>query len=222
MVQQTQKQDAAGGVALISRETVRLIENLERDNAALRSEVAQLRTFRTLALRDELTGLANRRSLYKRLSQEISLAARHPDRHFSVAVIDVNNFKEINDTYGHAAGDETLCWLAEFLERTFRHHDVCYRLGGDEFAVILPETTHAERLMPVSRLRTSLERENGRRMLPVQISIGVASWPQDGRTPSGVLEAADLAMYRDKARQKQRPPGRVDATDNMPTSSISM
>jgi diguanylate cyclase (GGDEF)-like protein len=205
----------------MSQETLQLIAELERDNAALRSEVAQLRNFRTLALRDELTGLANRRSLYKRLSQEISLAARHPERHFSVAVIDVNHFKEINDTYGHAAGDETLRWLGGFLERTFRHHDVVFRLGGDEFAVILPETMHAERLKPVARLRASLDRENARRILPVHISIGVASWPKDARTPSGILEAADLAMYRDKAQQKPRS-APVDSSDRISANAISM
>ena len=151
------------------------------------------------ATTDQLTGLFNRRALEERLEAEISRSVRHQIR-TTVALLDLDRFKVINDTLGHAAGDRYLVLVSQLLRRHIRTLDVVGRLGGDEFLVILPMTNPAEASGFVQRVQqafTDMIMDNpefGRG----SISIGISEAPRDGLTPSAVLAAADAALYSAK------------------------
>ena len=180
----------------------RLIQDLQHENAKLRRAVAELESYRSLAYRDALTGLWNRRYFEERLSQEQSLARRKSGRRFSLMVLDLNDLKRINDFEGHAAGDQAIKRAAAFLRTRLREHDVICRLGGDEFAVILRELGPAECALMVSRLRGELRNVNQRRPGSVSLSIGTASFPDHGTGTRELYLRADEAMYEDKRRIK--------------------
>jgi len=151
------------------------------------------------ATTDELTGLLNRRALEERLDAEISRSQRHQIK-TPIVLLDVDHFKLINDTLGHAAGDRFLILLGEVLVRHIRALDVVGRQGGDEFLVILPMTSASEALVFINRL------QGGLRELAAQhpefgqatLSFGIAESPRHGRTPTAVLAAADTALYSAK------------------------
>lgn len=197
------------------------IEALRQENEELRREIAALEGYRTLAYRDALTGLWNRRYFDERFAEELSRSLRSGKLGFSLLIVDVNDLKRINDQLGHQAGDETIGWVGAFLRGAFRNHDVCCRTGGDEFAIILPDTGPTECAAIVQRLRARLAAANvagdeapaqtiGR---AIGLSFGTASCPDDGKTVAALLELADEAMYRDKRRQKTR------STASLPASS---
>src|SRR5215470_7535722 len=118
------------------------VVRLSRQNAMLRREVARLQVFRGMAYRDPLTGLWNRRYFEERLKEEASRSERAGSgRRFSVLVVDMNDFKTVNDRYGHQTGDALLKWTGEFLTTHLRTHDVACRTGGDEFTVLLPDVS---------------------------------------------------------------------------------
>ena len=185
------------------------LDRLQTENEGLRAEIEELRVYRRLAYRDPLTGLRNRRYLDERMREEMQRARRHADPTFSVLVFDLNDFKGINDLHGHGVGDECLQFIARFLEDNLREHDICCRTGGDEFTAILPESDGVGAELLVARLRERLARANATRSVPVQLSIGVATWPEDGGDADALLETADRAMFRDKAHQRgdRRPRG---------------
>jgi len=186
----------------VPRSPVSSIEELLRENEGLRQELARLEGYRTLAYRDELTDLWNRRYFAERLREEISRARRRPQRPFTVMMIDVNDLKTINDSYGHKEGDLVLRWVAEFLERSLRTHDVICRVGGDEFAVILPEIDAAPATALLTRLRATLAATRTGSPYTIGLSFGMAGYPEDGKTGDELLHVADDRMYRDKQRQK--------------------
>lgn len=195
-------------------------EELARENAALRRELSRLEVFRTLAYRDPLTALWNRRYFDERLEEEMSRAARAPGRSFAVMMVDVNDLKKVNDVQGHAAGDKALQWVARFLRDTLRAHDVVCRLGGDEFGVLFPDLREGERAPLLARLRRALEEANRRvrREPSVGLSFGIACYPDDGREAQELIGAADAAMYGDKRRQKLGP----DAGGAMERATVSI
>lgn len=163
----------------------------------LRSEIAEL------ALRDELTGLPNRRLFLERLSAETMRSAR-TGRPFALFVIDLDRFKEINDQNGHAAGDAALRHLADALKNRLRPNDFIVRYGGDEFCVILPETTLqeakslAEAMVETAR-STPLPWQG--RSIGLTISIGATVWSKKQLADVGrMLEQADQALYEVKRR----------------------
>lgn len=151
------------------------------------------------ATTDDLTGLYNRRAIEQRLDAEISRATRH-QLNTTVVLLDVDRFKQVNDTMGHAAGDRLLVRIGRILRRQARTLDVVGRLGGDEFLVILPMTLPREGMVFVSRVLNDIaEMENahpefGRRT----VSLGLAAAPQHGTSASEVLAAADAALYKAK------------------------
>lgn len=175
------------------------VARLERENARLKRRVARLRIFRSMAYRDPLTGMWNRRYFEERLKEELSRAERAAGaRCFSVAVIDINGFKDINDQHGHLVGDEILRWVGSFLVANLRTHDVACRTGGDEFMVLLPDLSAADAVRVLGRLRAQLDRSNAGRALPVSLSIGTASWPDVTGGSDSLVARADAAMYREK------------------------
>jgi diguanylate cyclase (GGDEF)-like protein len=151
------------------------------------------------ATTDELTGLYNRRALEERLAAEISRSLRH-QLHTSVLLLDLDRFKIINDTLGHAAGDRLLVQVARILRQQCRALDVVGRLGGDEFLVILPMTKPVEAQVFVGRVQASLRslQESNPEFGPCTLSMGIAESPRHGTTVSSVLAAADTALYNAK------------------------
>ncbi|HEX4564248.1 MAG TPA: sensor domain-containing diguanylate cyclase [Solirubrobacteraceae bacterium] len=156
------------------------------------------------ALHDPLTGLANRALLLESAERMLSRVDRTPGLGVNALFIDIDGFKEINDTLGHAAGDELLQVLAGRLRETIRASDVAARLGGDEF-VVLAEIEHAAspNVLPeriVARLREPIELDQGRKVVAATVSVGVAVG--EFAHPSELLRLADLALYEAKAAGK--------------------
>ena len=185
-----------------------LLENqaLRDENASLLQTNAALQgENRELVYQDHLTGLPNRRFVDKCLRGQERRSRSPLTNEFAILVVDVNEFKRINDRFGHLEGDRALCWVAQFLVKNTRDTDVCCRLAGDEFLAILSNTTAAGAETVMNRLREKLETENEGRMLPIQLSMGAAAYPAQGMTVEELFDAADAAMYRDKRRQKRVP-----------------
>jgi len=155
-----------------------------------------------LAHRDPLTGLPNRRLFEDRL--EIALAQAHRYRHrVALIFVDLDRFKQVNDGFGHAAGDELLKGVAERLAASVREGDTVARLGGDEFTLLLPGIHYAEDLAAISRkLVESLHKpfSLGGREVRVTVSGGISLYPEDGEDAEALLKSADTAMYRAKER----------------------
>jgi two-component system cell cycle response regulator len=173
----------------------------------LESAVQGQEQLRHLAETDPLTGCANRRALMERLEQEMDRAARYATM-LTALMLDIDNFKQINDTYGHLVGDIVLKQLAQLLKREQRSVDVVARYGGEEFVVLLPETTSTESRNFAERvLRRVQEHDFGEPHRPVRVtvSIGIASYPDervtDGRS---LLEIADTHLYRAKNEGRNR------------------
>jgi diguanylate cyclase (GGDEF)-like protein len=168
--------------------------------AAIALKNAQLvEQLQSAATTDPLTGLSNRRGMEERLSAELSRTQRHHIQ-TSVVTIDVDRFKLVNDTLGHAAGDRLLVELSNILRRQCRSLDAVGRMGGDEFLVILPMTTCEEAQTFVGRVQRAvaqLERSHPEFGRP-SLSMGIAQAPRHGVSPDTILGAADAALYRAK------------------------
>ena len=178
---------------------------LARQNATLRREVARLAVFRAMAYRDPLTGLWNRRFFEERLREELSRSQRAgAGRNFSVMIVDVDDFKRVNDQHGHAAGDAVLKEVGEFLIAHLRNHDVACRTGGDEFGILLPDLSAEDCGHLLERLRGARVAANASKEIPISLSLGTASWPEAGDSVDALLGHADHAMYAAKRRRKSR------------------
>lgn len=163
---------------------------------------------RRLATTDALTGLANRRVLEERLSEELRRTHRY-GRPLSVIMADLDHFKLYNDTHGHATGDVVLRELALLLRATMRETDVVARYGGEEFVLLLPETSRAAALLVAEKIRDAVESHsfpNGETQPTgrLTISVGVAAYPDDLAEPVTLLDSADLALYRAKEQGRNR------------------
>ena len=151
---------------------------------------------RQAAGRDPLTGVGNYRTLYERLEYEIVRHSRH-NRRFALALLDLNDFKHVNEAHGHLAGDRTLRDVGRVLVETVRGQDTVARQGGDEFSVLAPESGPVDALALARRLQRSLRRVRvGDR--PLTTSIGYAVFPDHGTTPDALLAYADSALWRNK------------------------
>jgi diguanylate cyclase (GGDEF)-like protein/PAS domain S-box-containing protein len=189
----------AGGLADSRR---RLAATVAEHVALALSNLTLRETLRQQAIRDPLTNLFNRRYMEESLERELSRAARHGSS-LGVIMIDIDHFKPVNDTFGHAAGDTLLRAIGALLLAHTRAEDIASRYGGEEFTLILPDSSledtwrRAEQLrMAVKRLRV---RHGGEPLDVVTISAGVASYPEHGTVPEALLRAADLALYQAKA-----------------------
>lgn len=160
----------------------------------------ELQKVRLLSLIDEATGLSNRRAFLRRLHEEIGRARRYGIP-FALAFMDLDDFKSINDTYGHAVGDQILRCYAEKALSVFRRHDLVARYGGEEFAVLFPNTDTDGALRALTKVRNQAagtECEVDRMRLPLPtFSAGLTLYAA-GESPTGLIERADHAMYRAK------------------------
>lgn len=154
---------------------------------------------RHLAFHDSLTGLPNRNLLQDRLNREIA-AAQRKHTGFAVIYIDIDRFKEINDTWGHDAGDAILRAVASRLRSALRRSDTLARLGGDEFVAVLENAGKpAFALSVAEKLLAACVRPCRLNGHPVTVSIGISLYPQHARTAEALLKCADSAMYQAKA-----------------------
>jgi diguanylate cyclase (GGDEF)-like protein len=164
---------------------------------ALRGRLERERdAMRRFALRDPLTGLANRRALDERLGYEIARHTRHGES-FAVLALDLDGFKLVNDRFGHDAGDEILRDAAAALVDVVRAQDTVVRLGGDEFCVLAPQTGQASADRLIARVRSALAGVTAG-LSGLSASMGTAVFPADGTTPDALLAAADLAALEAK------------------------
>lgn len=159
------------------------------------------------AVHDQLTGLYNRIYLQEKLEREMSQAQRKKSW-FSLVMMDLDHFKKLNDTYGHAAGDLALQTVAQVMKNFFRLEDFCCRYGGEEFLVLLPDASaqdSAERLDKLRQKISSLDlRYLDQSIGKVTISIGIAVFPDHGKDVTMVLKASDEALYRAKQEGRDR------------------
>jgi diguanylate cyclase (GGDEF)-like protein len=208
--------DSVIGVLMIASATFRDLTQAERDrlqvianqsslalqNALLHEELERL------SGTDRLTELYNHGYLHQRLDEEIERAMRFGHR-LSVIMLDIDDFKQFNDRFGHPKGDMVLKAVSSVIRQNLREIDVAARYGGEEFVVVLPETDVAGALAVAERIRTSMEEyphiadEQGERVTQT-VSLGVATYPLHASDGASLIEAADQAMYRAKRAGKNR------------------
>jgi two-component system cell cycle response regulator len=164
------------------------------DNASL------LETMSHQARHDNLTGLLGHRAFQEALDAQLDIDEAGAT--FTLATIDIDDFKLVNDVHGHPTGDEALCQVAEALRGSLRDQDTVFRVGGEEFAVLLPGLTARDALPVAERLRLAVA---GAPFSPgLRVSVGLASWPADAPDRDALLASADAALYAAKRAGKDQ------------------
>ena len=193
------------GGARFDRADLRLLEAVSGHAAIALQNAERYEELLQRAQKDGLTGLANHGHLWSVLDVELERASRYT-RELSVVMVDVDHFKEFNDTHGHVAGDQALVTIGELIRARCRSSDLAARYGGDEFAVILPETSREGARAFSEKIRQSVEEEPfGRdRAQRMSVSVGASTFPLDGDTPRALVAAADQQLYRAKGSGRNR------------------
>lgn len=163
-----------------------------------------------MAVNDSLTGLHVRRYFMVRLQEEVSRTERY-DKTLSVVMADLDCFKAVNDTFGHTAGDKVLKAVGEYLHASIRDVDSVGRYGGEEFVLLLPETDKAAASGLAERLRKGIAALEVGHLPKTTISMGVATFPEDGRTAEELLQKADAALYAAKEKGRNHVVGYTGA-----------
>jgi diguanylate cyclase (GGDEF)-like protein/PAS domain S-box-containing protein len=164
-------------------------------------------TLRIQSIRDPLTGLFNRRYMEETINREIPRATRY-QRPLGIILVDIDHFKDFNDTFGHSAGDTVLSTLGEFVRAHIRSEDIACRYGGEEIVLILPDAPLEVTLARAEMLRTGINglrlEHRGQSLGELSVSLGVAVFPRHGVTGEVLLRAADEALYRAKEGGRNR------------------
>jgi diguanylate cyclase (GGDEF)-like protein len=160
-----------------------------------------------LARTDSLTGLSNRRYFFEIAEKEFAESVRY-DRPLSVIILDLDLFKETNDTYGHLVGDRALIHIGELLQKAIRTPDTAARYGGEEFVILLPETESSQAILFAERLRKLVENspvQNGDVSISLTASFGVAGYGTKGeKTLDQLISRADQALYQAKGKGRNQ------------------
>lgn len=189
-------------IALLSRQIMRMRDRMKAQTKALEAALIHIEK---LAAHDELTGLLNRRYMMKVLSDH-ALRQQRKAIGFAIAMLDLDHFKHINDTWGHAVGDDVLQGFAEAARNTLREGDVLSRWGGEEFLLLMPETNNGNPNTGLERLRTvlaTLVLSPNAPDLRVTFSVGLTSY-QQGESISDTIQRADKSLYEAKAGGRNR------------------
>lgn len=189
--------------AAYSPEQTILLEHLASQIAAPIENSRLFTKSEEIARIDGITELFNRRHFDERMREEIDRHSRYGDI-LSILLIDLDNFKKYNDTFGHLAGDRLLVQAAGIIKSSIRSSDQAFRYGGDEFAVILPNSSTMDSFSVAERMRERIAEAMAARQLDLSVSIGVASWPGDGSTLDELCYAADMALYYAKRTGQNR------------------
>ncbi len=195
--------DSAGAKNILAKSALAVVEQLSLILANLRLR----ETLKNQSIRDPQTGLFNRRYMEDSLDRELSRAERSA-KVVVVAMLDIDHFKLLNDTYGHTAADSVLREWSNLLKANFRGSDIVCRYGGEEFVTILPDISVEQARQRLEKLRSDLRRmvvrEEGQTIENVTVSMGIAYYPVHGQTNQSLLQAADRALYRAKETGRDR------------------
>jgi diguanylate cyclase (GGDEF)-like protein len=186
-----------------SEDHLRLLTLVAAQAAAILQRVLMYEEMARLAITDELTGLYNRRHFQDRLLSEIKRGQRY-GQCFSILFLDIDHFKMINDTWGHALGDRILAELGKLLARWARGSDLIARYGGEEFVALLPMTDSQQALQAADRLRNLIQEHSFPRRKRLTVSLGIASFPEGGESSEDLLRKADEALYMAKRLGRNR------------------
>jgi diguanylate cyclase (GGDEF)-like protein len=190
----------AVGISVAAMDYLANVEKrIENPSVISKNKIA---TIAEIALKDGLTRLFDVSTFHTKFKTEIKRYHRYKSE-VSLILIDIDNFKQINDRYGHRRGDQVLRALSTLIRKTARDLDICARYGGEEFALVLPQTGPREALQLAERLRRRVEKQF-RKDYRVTISAGVATCPLNAKSASALIEKADQALYRSKREGKNR------------------
>ncbi|GAB6034960.1 GGDEF domain-containing protein [Galenea microaerophila] len=201
------------GVSAIKAETRQLQQNIENSRDKIQSLKNELINANTLASTDELTNIPNLRG-YRRMIENAIEYANQQGQTFALLLIDIDHFKQINDTYGHRVGDGVLRYLAKVLYRETKGRDYIARIGGEEFIVILPNTGYSAALKVANTIRKKIEQSalkviSQNQRLRLTVSIGIAIYRM-GETEETLFERVDKALYLAKKDGRNRVKGETD------------
>jgi diguanylate cyclase (GGDEF)-like protein/PAS domain S-box-containing protein len=192
---------------LLSKPKQQLAITVSRQIALALANLKLYETLQHQSIRDPLTGLFNRRYLEESLKREIHRSERNHQT-LGIIMIDVDHFKQFNDSFGHDAGDTVLCALGLFIKGQIRESDIACRYGGEELVLILPETSLETTQRRAEQIRASVKHlslQHRRQSLgTITISVGVACFPEHGITTEAVIRAADIALYQAKKQGRDQ------------------
>jgi len=202
----------AGAADFITRpfnnEQIKITIKKVLETKRLKKLAGEREFYKQLSNQDEMTGLANYRACHETLEKETERAKRY-NRTLTIMMIDIDDFKCCNDTYGHLAGDTAMVQIAGLIKKQTRASDVATRYGGEEFMVILPETTIDEASAVAERIRESIAQhqfltEEGEPMASLSVTIGISSLPDHASTKKDLIRTADIALYKGKTTGKNK------------------